>query len=122
MIIKGSKLIAADNSGAKILRCIEVSGGTRKRWAGIGEEIVVSVIQISTKSNVKKGSVHRAIIVRTKKEKMRSDGSRIRFDDNAAVLLNSSGDPLGTRVFGIMPRELRYTGSGRLISLASEVQ
>ncbi|MDZ5761732.1 50S ribosomal protein L14 [Candidatus Cyrtobacter comes] len=122
MIQMGSKLEAADNSGAKILRCVKVLGGAKKMFASIGDTIVVSVIKLSSSSSkVKKGDVFRAALVRTKKEVQRKDGSILRFDVNSAVLLNKQGEPVGTRVFGPLPTELRKRGFSKLLSLAPEI-
>ena len=110
----------ADNSGAKEVLCIKVLGGTRRRYASVGDEIVVTV-KDATPSGIKKGTVSKAVVVRTRKELRRRDGSYIRFDDNAVVLLNSAGDPRGTRIFGPVARELRARGYAKIISLAPEV-
>lgn len=111
----------ADNSGARNVQCIRVLGGTRKRYAHIGDEIVVTVKSATPTGSVKKGTVSRAVIVRTKKEIRRPDGSYIRFDDNAVVLLNAAGEPRGTRIFGPVARELRERQHMRIVSLAPEV-
>lgn len=111
----------ADNSGAKKLMCIKVLGGTRRRYARVGDIVVVSVKEASPGSAVKKGSVNRAVIVRTAKEIRREDGSYIRFDRNAAVLINQQGEPLGTRIFGPVARELRSKKYTKIVSLAPEV-
>lgn len=121
MIQQESRLSVADNSGAKALYCIRVLGGTRRRFASIGDIIVASVKESTTKSRVKKGEVVKAVIVRTKKGISRSDGSHIRFDENAAVVINNSKEPVGTRVFGPIARELRSRGFMKIISLAPEV-
>lgn len=121
MIQQMTELEVADNSGAKRLRCIKVLGGTRRRYATIGDVIVVSVKEAIPKAKVKKGDVKRAVIVRTKKEVKRSDGSLIRFDENSAVLINEAGEPLGTRIFGPVARELRARKFVKIISLAPEV-
>ncbi len=121
MIQQESRLKVADNSGARNVQCIRVLGGTRKRYAHIGDEIVVSVKSATPTGSVKKGTVSRAVIVRTKKEIRRSDGSYIRFDDNAVVLLNAAGEPRGTRIFGPVARELRERQHMRIVSLAPEV-
>ena len=110
----------ADNSGAKEVLCIKVLGGSKRRYASIGDTIVVSV-KDATPSGVKKGTVSKAVVVRTKKEIRRKDGSYIRFDDNAVVLLNASDEPRGTRIFGPVARELREKNYMRIISLAPEV-
>jgi len=114
-------LKAADNSGARNVQCIRVLGGTRKRYAHVGDEIVVSVKSATPTGGIKKGTVSRAVIVRTKKEIRRQDGSYIRFDDNAVVLLNAAGEPRGTRIFGPVARELRERDHMRIVSLAPEV-
>lgn len=111
----------ADNSGAKRLRCIKVLGGSRRRYASIGDIIVVSVKEAIPRSKVKKGDVKKAVIVRTKKEIKRSDGSTIKFDENSAVLINEQGEPIGTRIFGPVARELRAKKYVKIISLAPEV-
>ena len=121
MIQQETRLRVADNTGAKEILCFKVLGGSKKKYARIGDQIVVSVKKAIPGGMVKKGEVHRAVVVRTKKEINRKDGSRIRFDENAAVLLNSSGEPRGTRIFGPVTRELRDTGYMRIISMAPEV-
>lgn len=121
MIQQESRLNVADNSGAKEVLCIRVLGGSGRRYAGIGDQIVVSVKSAIPGGNVKKGEVSRAVIVRTKKEFRRKDGSYIRFDENAAVLLNAQGEPRGTRIFGPVARELREREYMRIVSLAPEV-
>ncbi|MFS8616168.1 MAG: 50S ribosomal protein L14 [Solitalea sp.] len=121
MIQQESRLNVADNSGAKEVLCIRVLGGTRKRYATLGDKIVVTVKQAVSSGNVKKGSVSKAVVVRTKKEVRRKDGSYIRFDDNAAVLLNASDEPRGTRIFGPVARELREKQFMKIVSLAPEV-
>lgn len=121
MIQQESRLKVADNSGARNVLCIRVLGGTRKRYAHVGDEIVVSVKTAAPNGAIKKGTVSRAVIVRTKKEIRRSDGSYIRFDDNAVVLLNAAGEPRGTRIFGPVARELRERQHMRIVSLAPEV-
>jgi len=120
MVQQESRLIVADNSGAKEVLCIRVLGGTRKRYASVGDVIVVTVKNTVPASDVKKGTVTRAIVVRTKKEIRRADGSYIRFDDNACVLLNASGEIRGSRIFGPVARELRTTNM-KIVSLAPEV-
>jgi len=120
MIQQESRLIVADNSGAKEVLCIRVLGGTRKRYASVGDVIVVAVKSVIPSSDVKKGAVSRAIIVRTKKEIRRQDGSYIRFDDNACVLLSQAGEIRGSRIFGPVARELRATNM-KIVSLAPEV-
>lgn len=121
MIQMQTKLLAADNSGAKKLQCIKVLGGSKRKYAYLGDEIVVSVKEAIPNSKVKKGSVLRAVIVRTKKETRRPDGTYVRFDDNSAVLINQANEPLGTRIFGPVARELRAKNYMRIISLAPEV-
>ena len=111
----------ADNSGAKEVLVIRVLGGTKRRYASIGDQVVVTVKDAMPNGNVKKGQVSRAVVVRTKKEVRRNDGSYIRFDDNAAVLLTEAGEPRGTRIFGPVARELRDSGYMKIISMAPEV-
>ena len=120
MIQQESRLNVADNSGAKEVLCIRVLGGSKRRYASIGDEIVVTVKEAAS-GGVKKGTVSKAVIVRTRKEIRRKDGSYIRFDDNAVVLLNPGGDPRGTRIFGPVARELRDRDYMRIVSLAPEV-
>ena len=121
MIQQESRLNVADNSGAKEVLVIRVLGGTGKRYASVGDKIVVTVKSALSSSSLKKGTVSKAVIVRTKKEVRRKDGSYIRFDDNAVVLLNASDEPRGTRIFGPVARELRDKGYMKIISLAPEV-
>jgi large subunit ribosomal protein L14 len=121
MIQDRSILEVADNSGAKRVRCIKVLGGMRRRYARLGDVIVVSVQEAIPESNVKKGAIAKAVVVRTKKEQRRADGSYIRFDQNAAVLINPQGEPVGTRIFGPVARELRWKEFMKIISLAPEV-
>ena len=121
MIQEETNLVVADNSGAKKVRCIRVLGGHDRRYAGVGDVIVVSVKSAIPGAGVKKGEVSRAVIVRTTKETRRKDGSYIRFDENAAVLLNTQGEPRGTRIFGPVARELRDKNYMKIISLAPEV-
>ncbi|HLE24100.1 MAG TPA: 50S ribosomal protein L14 [Thermodesulfobacteriota bacterium] len=121
MIQPTTILQAADNTGAKRLFCIRVMGGSNRKYAGLGDVIVVSVKEAIPNSKVEKGDVHRAVIVRTRKEQRRSDGSYVRFDDNAAVLITKENEPIGTRVFGPVARELRSKGFMKIISLAPEV-
>jgi large subunit ribosomal protein L14 len=121
MIQEETNLVVADNSGAKKVRCIRVLGGHGKRYARVGDLIVVSVKAAIPNGNVKKGEVCKAVVVRTLKETQRKDGSYIRFDDNAAVLLNTKGEPRGTRIFGPVARELREKQYMKIISLAPEV-
>jgi len=121
MIQQESRLTVADNSGAKEVLCIRVLGGTGKRYATIGDKIVVTVKNAIPSGNIKKGTVSKAVVVRTKKEIRRNDGSYIRFDDNAVVLLNTTGEMIGTRIFGPVARELREKQFMKIISLAPEV-
>ncbi|MFM7233698.1 MAG: 50S ribosomal protein L14 [Flavobacteriales bacterium] len=121
MIQNESRLKVADNSGAREVLVIRVLGGTRRRYASIGDQIVVTVKDALPSGNVKKGTVSKAVIVRTKKELRRADGSYIRFDDNAVVLLNAAGELRGTRIFGPVARELREKDYMKIISLAPEV-
>jgi len=121
MIQAETRLTVADNSGAKVLYCIKVLGGSRRRYASIGDIIVVSVKEAIPNAKVKKGDVLKAVIVRTKKEIRRPDGSYIRFDDNSAVLISPAREPIGTRIFGPVARELRAKRFMKIISLAPEV-
>ncbi len=121
MIQAQTKLTVADNSGAKVLGCIKVLGGSRRRYASIGDVIVVSVKEAIPNAKVKKGDVLKAVVVRTKKEIRRPDGSFIRFDDNSAVLITGSKEPIGTRIFGPVARELRAKRFMKIVSLAPEV-
>jgi large subunit ribosomal protein L14 len=121
MIQQESRLSVADNSGAKEVLCIRVLGGTGRRYASVGDKIVVTVKSALSSSNMKKGTVSKAVIVRTKKEVRRKDGSYIRFEDNAAVLLNNNDEPRGTRIFGPVARELREKQFMKIVSLAPEV-
>lgn len=121
MIQVESRLEVADNSGAKEVACIKVPGGSKRRYASVGDIIIVSVKNAMPHSKVKKGDVMNAVIVRTKKEVRRADGSYIRFDNNAAVLLSKQGEPVGTRIFGPVARELRAKNFMKIISLAPEV-
>jgi large subunit ribosomal protein L14 len=121
MIQAETRLTVADNSGAKVLYCIKVLGGSRRRYASIGDVIVVSVKEAIPNAKVKKGDVLKAVVVRTKKEIKRPDGSYIRFDDNSAVLINASREPIGTLIFGPVARELRAKRFMKIISLAPEV-
>ena len=121
MIQTESRLAVADNSGAKEVLCIRVLGGTKRRYASIGDKIVVAVKDATPNGNTKKGTVSTAVVVRTKKEVRRPDGSYIRFDDNACVLLNPQGEMKGTRVFGPVARELRDKQFMKIVSLAPEV-
>jgi large subunit ribosomal protein L14 len=121
MIQQESVLEVADNSGAKRVQCIKVLGGFHRRYARIGDRIVVSVKEAVPNSNIKKGTVVKAVVVRTRKALRRPDGSYIRFDQNAAVLINPEGDPVGTRIFGPVARELRWKEFMKIVSLAPEV-
>lgn len=121
MVQEETNLVVADNSGAKRIRCIRVLGGHGKKYAKVGDLIVASVKSAIPNANVKKGEVVRAVIVRTAKEIQRKDGSFIRFDDNAAVILNQKGEPKGTRIFGPVARELREKKYMKIVSLAPEV-
>lgn len=121
MIQSESRLKVADNTGAKEILCIRVAGGTRRRYAGVGDIIVATVKQAAPTGSVKKGDIVRAVIVRTKKEYGRPDGSYIRFDENAAVIVDDQKSPRGTRIFGPVARELRDKGFMRIVSLAPEV-
>jgi len=121
MIQMRTNLDAADNSGAKRMQCIKVLGGSRRRYAGVGDIIVVSIKEAIPTSKVKKGSVVKAVVVRTKKNIARADGTYIRFDTNSAVLIDDAGEPLGTRIFGPVARELRARKFMKIISLAPEV-
>ncbi|MGE0152463.1 MAG: 50S ribosomal protein L14 [Reyranellaceae bacterium] len=121
MIQMQSNLDVADNSGARRVQCIKVLGGSKRKYAGIGDVIVVSVKDAIPRGRVKKGDVQRAVIVRTAREIRRADGSSIRFDRNAAVLINKQGEPIGTRIFGPVTRELRGKKFMKIISLAPEV-
>ncbi len=121
MIQMQSNLEVADNSGARRVQCIKVLGGSKRKYAGIGDIIVVSVKEAIPRGRVKKGDVHRAVVVRTAKDIKRSDGTVIRFDRNAAVLINKQGEPIGTRIFGPVTRELRARRYMKIVSLAPEV-
>ncbi|HZV46067.1 MAG TPA: 50S ribosomal protein L14 [Thermodesulfovibrionales bacterium] len=121
MIQLRSMLVVADNSGAKKVQCIKVLGGSHRRYARLGDVVVVSVKEALPDSNIKKGSVAKAVVVRTRKEQRRTDGSYIRFDQNAVVLINPQGEPVGTRIFGPVARELRWREFTKIISLAPEV-
>jgi large subunit ribosomal protein L14 len=121
MIQSETRLTVADNSGAKVLYCIKVLGGSKRRYASIGDIIVVTVKEAIPNAKVKKGEVLKAVVVRTKKEIRRTDGTYIRFDDNSAVLINQHKEPVGTRIFGPVARELRAKGFMKIISLAPEV-
>ena len=121
MIQMQTKLDVADNSGARLLQCIKVLGGSKRKTASVGDVIVVSIKEAIPRGRVKKGDVHRAVIVRTSKEVKRNDGTCIRFDKNAAVLVNKSNEPIGTRIFGPVTRELRGKKFMKIVSLAPEV-
>lgn len=121
MIQQESRLVVTDNSGAKEILCIRVLGGTRRRYARVGDVIVATVKQAAPNGTVKKKSVVKAVVVRTRNQIRRKDGSTIKFDDNAAVIIDDQKQPRGTRIFGPVPRELRDLGYSRIISLAPEV-
>lgn len=121
MIQQESRLVVCDNSGAKEILCIRVLGGTRRRYARVGDIIVATVKEANPQGNVKKKSVVKAVVVRTQKEIRRKDGSTIKFDDNAAVIIGDDKQPKATRIFGPVPRELRDLGYAKIISLAPEV-
>jgi large subunit ribosomal protein L14 len=121
MIQMQTNLEVADNSGAKRVQCIKVLGGSKRKTAGVGDTIVVSIKDAIPRGRVKKGDVYQAVIVRTAKEIRRTDGTSIRFDTNAAVLINKQGEPIGTRIFGPVTRELRARNHMKIISLAPEV-
>jgi len=121
MITEQTVLDVADNTGARAVRCFKVLGGSRRRYAGVGDVVVGSVIKVIPGSDVQRGEVVKGVIVRTKAPVRRADGSYVRFDRNAIVLLQPDGNPRGTRIFGAIPRELRYRNYMRIISLAAEV-
>ncbi len=121
MIQMQTNLDVADNSGARRVQCIKVLGGSKRRSAGVGDVIIVSIKEAIPRGRVKKGDMHRAVVVRTAKEVRRADGTAIRFDRNAAVLISQQGEPIGTRIFGPVTRELRGRGHMKIISLAPEV-
>ncbi|MAM34870.1 MAG: 50S ribosomal protein L14 [Micavibrio sp.] len=121
MIQMQTNMDVADNSGAKRVQCIKVLGGSKRRYAGVGDVVVVSVKDAQPRGRVKKGDVRRAVVVRTSKEMSRPSGERIKFDTNACVLINNNGEPIGTRIFGPVPRELRAKNYMKIISLAAEV-
>ena len=121
MIQVQTELLVADNTGAKKIECIKVLGGSKRRYASIGDTIVIAVKEAIPKGKVKKGSVHKAVVVRTRKEIYRNDGSKVQFDSNAVVLTDEKGEPIGTRIFGPVTRELRVKGHTKIISLAPEV-
>ena len=121
MIQVQTELNVADNTGARIVECIKVLGGSKRRYASIGDSIVVSVKDAIPNGKVKKGTVHKAVVVRTKKAVHRNDGSKVKFDNNAVVITDEKNEPLGTRIFGPVTRELRAKGQTKIISLAPEV-
>ena len=121
MIQIQTELTVADNTGAKRVECIKVLGGSKRRYAGVGDLIVISVKDAIPKGKVKKGAVHKAVVVRTRKGIHRDDGSKVQFDNNAVVLTDEKGEPVGTRIFGPVTRELRNKGQMKIISLAPEV-
>ena len=121
MIQVQTEMLVADNTGAKRIECIKVLGESKRRYAGIGDTIVVAVKEAIPKGKVKKGSVHKAVVVRVKYGIHREDGSKVKFDNNAAVLVDDKGEPVGTRIFGPVTRELRNRGQMKIISLAPEV-
>ena len=121
MIQVQTELNVADNTGARIVECIKVLGGSKRRTASVGDKIVVSVKDAIPNGKVKKGSVHKAVVVRTKYSVLRKDGSKVRFDNNAAVIIDEKDEPLGTRIFGPVTKELRAKGQTKIISLAPEV-
>ena len=121
MIQVQTELTVADNTGARIVECIKVLGGSKRRYASVGDSIVISVKEAIPNGKVKKGSVHKAVVVRTKKAIYRNDGSSVKFDSNAAVIIDDKGEPVGTRIFGPVTRELRSKSQTKIISLAPEV-
>ena len=121
MIQIQTELKVADNTGAKVVECIKVLGGSKRRYATIGDIIVVSIKEAIPRGKVKKGTVHRAVVVRTKKGIYRNDGSKVKFDNNSVVLTDDKGEPIGTRIFGPVTRELRAKGQTKIMSLAPEV-
>ena len=121
MIQVQTELNVADNTGARLVQCIKVLGGSKRKYASIGDSIVVSVKEAIPNGKVKKGSVYKAVVVRTKKAIHRNDGSNVKFDNNAVVITDEKGEPIGTRIFGPVTRELRVKGLTRIISLAPEV-
>ena len=121
MIQVQTELTVADNTGAKRVECIKVLGGSKRRYASIGDHIVITIKDAIPNGKVKKGTVHKAVVVRTKKAIYRNDGSSVKFDNNAAVIIDEKGEPLGTRIFGPVTRELRIKGQTKIISLAPEV-
>ena len=121
MIQVQTELSVADNTGARVVECIKVLGGSKRRTASVGDQIVVSVKDAIPNGKVKKGEVHKAVIVRTKYSIHRNDGSKVKFDNNAAVIVDEKGEPMGTRIFGPVTKELRSKGQTKIISLAPEV-
>ena len=121
MIQVQTELLVADNTGAKRIECIKVLGGSKRRYASIGDTIVIAVKEAIPKGKVKKGSVHKAVVVRTKYAIHRNDGSSVKFDNNAVVIIDEKGEPIGTRIFGPVTRELRSKGQTKILSLAPEV-
>ena len=121
MIQVQTELNVADNTGARIVECIKVLGGSKRRYASVGDAIVVSVKEAIPSGKVKKGTVHKAVVVRTKYSIHRNDGSKVKFDNNAVVIIDEKGEPVGTRIFGPVTRELRAKGQMKIISLAPEV-
>ena len=121
MIQVQTEMNVADNTGAKIVECIKVLGGSKRRYASVGDLVVVSVKDAIPNGKVKKGSVHKAVVVRTKKAIYRNDGSAVKFDNNAVVITDEKGEPIGTRIFGPVTREFRTKGQTKIISLAPEV-
>ena len=121
MIQVQTELLVADNTGAKRIECIKVLGGSKRRYASIGDTIVIAVKEAIPNGKVKKGTVHKAVIVRTRKAIYRNDGSNLKFDNNAVVITDDKGEPIGTRIFGPVTRELRSKGQTKIISLAPEV-
>ena len=121
MIQVQTDLSVADNTGARIVECIKVLGGSKRRYASIGDIVVVSIKEAIPNGKVKKGTVHRAVVVRTKKSIYRNDGSSVKFDNNAVVITDEKGEPIGTRIFGPVTKELRAKGQTKIISLAPEV-
>ena len=121
MIQVQTELAVADNTGARRVECIKVLGGSKRRYASIGDRIVVSIKDAITNGKVKKGAVHKAVVVRTKYSIHRQDGSSVKFDNNAVVIIDDKGEPIGTRIFGPVTRELRFKGQTKIISLAPEV-
>jgi len=121
MIQVQTELNVADNTGARRVECIKVLGGSKRRYASIGDTIVVSIKDAIPRGKVKKGAVYKAVVVRTKQGIFRNDGSKVKFDNNSVVLTDEKGEPIGTRIFGPVTRELRYRGQTKIISLAPEV-